>query len=305
MNLRNKQIAVTGATGFLGRYIVESLLKRKARVVGVVRNPGRVPELQNKGVELRKADLAEPETLAKGFQGVDAIVSNAALFSISNLDWQSHLRANVKGTENVFEAAHVAAVRRIIHVSSVAVYRRHQQPLSDEDQPLLREQDLGWFNAYPVSKALSEQMAWQKARDYSLELTCVRPCAIFGAHDPNFTTYVKRAWWLPIAPVPVAAKVGLVYAGDVAEGIAMALENDVSIGKAYNLTGADQSLWEFYRAWRKERGGQGAILPIPVPMPLRRIWSNARAELDLDWRSRPIEETVRETLALERKLRER
>ena len=54
---------MTGATGFLGRYLVDGLLARGARVIGVVRNPGRVPELAARGVELRQADLAERDRL--------------------------------------------------------------------------------------------------------------------------------------------------------------------------------------------------------------------------------------------------
>src|SRR5207244_3981880 len=63
MLLERKQVAVTGATGFLGRYIVDTLLHRGARVVGVVRNPDRVPELRERGVELRRADLAARDDL--------------------------------------------------------------------------------------------------------------------------------------------------------------------------------------------------------------------------------------------------
>src|SRR5262249_17400019 len=97
MELRGARIAVTGATGFLGRYIVDVLLGRGAHVIGVVRNPDRVPELAARGVELRKADLAEPDRLAAGFAGANAVVSNAALFSLGNQRWDEHERANVVG----------------------------------------------------------------------------------------------------------------------------------------------------------------------------------------------------------------
>src|SRR5437899_4136385 len=85
MELKGRNIAVTGATGFLGRYIVDVLLKRGAHVIGVVRNPDRVPELQQRGVEFRKADLAERDRLTAGFAGVDAVVSNAALFAVGKM----------------------------------------------------------------------------------------------------------------------------------------------------------------------------------------------------------------------------
>src|SRR2546426_1532727 len=133
-DLRAAAVAVTGATGFLGRYVVDVLLARGAHVIGVVRNPGRVPELAARGVELRQADLAERDRLARGFAGVQAVVSNAALFSLRNRSWEDHHRANIQGTENVFGALADAAVKRGVHVSSVAVYRAHG-PCISEDAP--------------------------------------------------------------------------------------------------------------------------------------------------------------------------
>ena len=138
MQLKGATIAVTGATGFLGRYLVDTLLRRGARVVGVVRNPDRVPELHERGVELRRADLAERDRLAAGFRGADAVVSNAALLSLRNQPWSEYVRTNVDGTVNVCEAAAAAGVKRIVHVSSVGVYRGRQQRAVDEDHVQLR-----------------------------------------------------------------------------------------------------------------------------------------------------------------------
>ena len=128
MNLQGKQIALTGATGFLGRYIVDVLLARGAHVIAVVRNPERVPEFAYRGVEIRRADLTARESLTKGFSGADAVVSNAALFAVRRMlavrrrNWEDHQRTNVDGTRNVFEAMAAAGVRRVVQVSSVAVY---------------------------------------------------------------------------------------------------------------------------------------------------------------------------------------
>src|SRR5712691_6318889 len=117
MELRGATVAVTGATGFLGRYLVDVLLGRGAHVVGVVRNPDRVPELARRGVELRRADLAERERLAAGFAGATAVVSNAALFALGNSRWDDHHRANIEGLRNVLAAVVDAGVRRVVHVS--------------------------------------------------------------------------------------------------------------------------------------------------------------------------------------------
>src|SRR4029453_7181052 len=193
MDLRASTIAVTGATGFLGRYIVDVLLGRGTHVVGVVRNPSRVPEPAAKGVELREAVFAGPDRLAAGFVGVDAVVSNAALFSLTNGSWKDHERCNVEGTRNVMRAGRDAGIRRVVHVSSCAVYGLFAKGRLDEDAPQLGADTrrLPW-NVYPTSKALSEQEAWRLAREYGLDLTTVRPCTIYGAFDPNFMPVFRR-----------------------------------------------------------------------------------------------------------------
>jgi nucleoside-diphosphate-sugar epimerase len=296
MELRGARIAVTGATGFLGRYIVDALLERGARVVGVVRNPARVPALATR-IELRAADLADPAALAAGFAGADAVVSNAALFSLRNQRWDAHEAANVRGTANVFDAVAAAGVRRVVHVSSVAVYAVHG-PLVDEDAPqLTAEMRRTPLTTYSISKALSEQLAWRKAAEHGLALTTVRPCAIYGAFDPNFTAVFRRLIGLPLTIMPTWLSFGLVYAGDVADAIVRALERPAAAGRAYNVTG-DATLWEFAQAWR-EAGGAGAWLMLPVPLPWVRRYDHRRAERELGWRSRPAVDALRDAFARE------
>jgi nucleoside-diphosphate-sugar epimerase len=306
MELKGRTIAVTGATGFLGRYIVDVLLKRGAHVVGVVRNPDRVPELAHRGVELRTADLAERGRLTAGFSGADAVVSNAALFAVNKMfglgsrNWEEHHRTNIAGTRNVFEAIAAAGVKRVVHVSSVAVYAKRAQPRIDEEHQQLSEQTRHTaMNAYQVSKAVSEQLAWRVAAECGLALTTVRPCAIYGAFDPNFMRMLKRLLGLPVSVFPVLLYLPLVYGGDVAEAIALALEKPVAIGKAYNVTGDDRPLTDFRQAW-KAAGGKVPWLTIPLPVPVRQSFDHRRAAQDLGWQNRPYAECLRETLALER-----
>jgi nucleoside-diphosphate-sugar epimerase len=299
--MRGRRIAVTGATGFLGRHIVDALLARGAHVVGVVRNPDRVPALRTRGVELRRADLADRHRLAAGFAGADAVVSNAALFSLRNQSWADHERANVEGTRNVFGALHDAGVRRVVHVSSVAVYGLFPGgERVDEEAPQLEAGGvpLPW-RAYPLSKAISEREAWRLAREYDLELTTVRPCTIYGAFDPNFMPIFRRLVSFPMTVMPVGLRMSFVYAGDVAEGIALALEHPAAIGRAYNLTGDGESAWEFARAW-KEAGGAAARVMLPLPLPLHPRFDSTRAKQELGWRPRPLVDGLSETFRLER-----
>jgi nucleoside-diphosphate-sugar epimerase len=299
MDLRGKRIAVTGATGFLGRYIVDRLLRRGAHVIGVVRNPARVPELAAKGVELRKADLGEPDRLVAGFAGADAVVSNAALFALGNQRWDEHERANVEGTRNVMTACKDAGVRRVVHVSSVAVYGLFARGRLHEDAPQLGPDTrrMPW-NVYAVSKAISEQEAWRLARQHHLDLTTVRPCTIYGAFDPNFMPVFKRVSSWPVSVRPVGLRQSYVYAGDVAEGIALALEHDRSIGRAYNLTGDGETWQDLTDAWGAV-GGRTPSFGVPIPLPLAPEFDSSRAKQELGWRPRGLVDGLRETIALE------
>jgi len=300
MQLEGATIAVTGATGFLGRYLVDTLLRRGARVIGVVRNPDRVPELRERGVELRRADLAERDRLEAGFRGADAVVANAALLSLRSQRWADYVQTNLDGTVNVCEAAAAAGVRRIVYVSSVSVYRGRRQSVLDEDH-VQWEAGVrpGRLSAYPLSKALAEQAAFRLARERDLELTALRPGAIYGAFDGNFMPVFRAVMWPKLTLYPACFRLPFVYAGDVAEAVALAIEKPASIGRAYNITGEDRSAWDFARAWR-QAGGRSPWLMLPVPFPYRRVYDTARALGELGWRARPYLDGLRETLAWER-----
>ena len=122
MQLQGLQVAVTGATGFIGRYLCAALQQRGAQVIGVARNPERVPQLRELCVALRRADLADPAALARGFAGADVVISNAALFKLGNTNWREHEQTNIEGGRNVLRAASQAGAGRLILVSSCGVY---------------------------------------------------------------------------------------------------------------------------------------------------------------------------------------
>jgi nucleoside-diphosphate-sugar epimerase len=290
---------VTGATGFLGRHIVRVLTTRGARVVGVVRNPDRVPELVAQGVELRRADLAEPERLRAGLAGAAALVSNAALLPVRNWSGDAHRRTNVDGTRNVLEAAVACGVPRVVHVSSVSVYRPAGGAALTEDHPLLDDEPRGWFaHPYGHSKAASERLAWRIAGERGLALTTVRPGLIYGAWDSNFMQIFGRLAAFPVTVMPALTWLAMVYAGDVAEAIALALERPAAAGRAYNLAGAPLTVWEFLHAW-EEAGGRVGRLVVPIPLPFHQRIDASRARAELGWHDRPVVQALAESFALE------
>lgn len=299
MRLDGAQVALTGATGFLGRALVEALLRRGARVIGTSRRPERAPQVcQREGVTMRRAELAEVASLEAAFDGADAIISNAALFALGNRSWRAHHEANVQGTRHVLEAAARAQVPRVVHVSSVAVYRdrRGVGPVA-EDAAMWRAEERHAWNAYAVSKACSERAAWALAEAYELALTCVRPGPIYGPHDPNITPLLRRVLGLPLLPVPHGLCLPLVYVEDVAEAIVRALEVDPSIGRAYNAAGDGTAPMEVVAEAWAQAGGAVARPKGALPVPLTIQIDNTRASRELGWRRRPLVEGLRATFA--------
>ena len=294
MNLSGKTIAVTGVTGFLGTYIALELLKRGAKVRGVVRTPQKGAWLEAKGVSLKKADLMDPNALCEAFKGADAIVSNAALFTMKQASWNDFYFPNKLGTENVFNAAQNAAVRRLVQVSSVAVYRSRLPNNIPESTPRLTELQRGKYWNYAITKSLSEGIAWDLAAKYRQQLTVVRPGPIYGQRDKNITPFITKVFRWPFVPAPTIG-FPAVHAGDVAKGIAQALETDTSIGKAYNLTGPAEPVLKLLQLW-KEVSGSGPLL-CPLPLPIRVSYDTSAAQIDLGFQTRSLREGISETFS--------
>jgi dihydroflavonol-4-reductase len=297
MNLKGKTVAVTGASGMIGVYLCRSLLAAGARVVGVVRNPAKAAFLAEEGVEFRKADLTDAASLEAAFRGCDAIISNAAMYVATKgfSAWQAHEKANVEGTRNVFEAAHRAGVKRIVHVSTFGIYRWSIFTPMDESWPQLDGKNRKG-GTYRATKQISEDLAWQLARELDLQLTTVRPSAVYGARDPNTMDMVYKALKLPLLILP-SISFPLVYAGDVADATAAAVANDKAINQAYNVGGDSQQIADFLRAVVRARGKGPMILSLPMPVKIRT--DNSKAEQELGFRNRPFDEALREVMAEE------
>ncbi len=304
--LVGRRVVVTGATGFVGSHIALALEAAGATVVGAVRSPDKGQWLVHRNVSLVKADLTDKASLVAAFAGADAVVSNAALGSNQG-DMADFERVNCQGVSDLMDAANEAGVTRIVHVSSVAVYRTRLYAAMDEatrgyptDKRRFNWSDTTTDWRYARTKALSEQIAWEKAKAHGLELTTLRPGPVYGSRDPKATRQLveglvgKRFKAAPTVGVP------WVHAGEVADAAVRALLNRDSIGKPYNLAGPPVSMWTFLSAMRKILV---ALLPgeriarlVPVPAPVWVRFDTTAASRDLGFVARPIEEGLREAL---------
>ena len=291
MDIKNKTIAVTGASGMIGAYICRALLREGAQVRGVVRNPQKAAFLEKEGAVFAQADLNDRASLIRAFHEADAIVSNAAMFSLKKMyDWDENYKANKEGTENVYLSAHRAGVKRIVQISTFGIYR--QNPFKALTEEATQERgDKRKGGAYRATKQMSEVLAWKLSKEHNLDLTALRPTVVYGARDLNFTSMLRRFMEWPLLILPTHA-FPIVYAGDVAEAVVGALKNDASIGKAYNTGGSSTSLYDFIKAWKEVKGKGPCLIPFPSPLGLK--VNNSRAEADLGFKNRPFVEAFRE-----------
>lgn len=288
-------VCVTGLTGFLGAHIGMALLDQGLAVRGVVRTPSKGAWLAERGVTFAAAELSDVDALTAGFQGADVVVANAAL-SVRDRKppLQEYLDANLTGTETVLRAAARAGVRRVVYISSTAVYRVRLGQVMGEDAEQVTQRTAtrslsrvttNW--RYALSKQLGEARAWALARELDLELTTLRPGPIYGSRDHKVTAGYRAKLQKRVLLVPTV-RLPHVHAGDVAQAVCGAIDNRGSIGRAYNTAGNSVSLLRILRAARSALGSNTALVPLWVPLGAE--FSDARAEAELGYRSRPVEE---------------
>jgi len=215
------RVLVTGGTGLLGRSVAEEIRAAgfPVRVLG-----RRIPPFSKRvpGVEYAMADLAR-EIDPAVFHGVGTLVHCAAETAGGKAD---HQRNSIDATRRVIEVAAHAGVRRVAHISSIAILKTSREvgrPL-DEDAPV----DIGNLQRGPYvwGKAESEIVAQQLARELGLTLKVVRPGPLvdYSAFQPPgrlgrevgplFVAIGPRRGALSVCDVSTAARVLRRYVED-------------------------------------------------------------------------------------------
>jgi 2-alkyl-3-oxoalkanoate reductase len=167
---------VTGAGGFLGRYVAEQLLARGDSVRAMVRRDS--PDLAAQGMEIIRGDVRDPGSLAKACRAIDVVYHVAGVAGIWG-PWRRYYEANTLGTQNVIESCRQAGVGRLVYTSSPSVtFDGQPQRGVDETGPYAER----WLCHYPHSKALAEA-AVLAAHGPGLATCALRPHLIWGPRD--------------------------------------------------------------------------------------------------------------------------
>lgn len=230
----SKTVFVTGATGFTGSHLCESLVKEGYSVRGLVRDPSRCSKLRHWGVDVAIGDLRDRKSLEKATEGIDVVYHIAALFRQENVSRKDMWETNVQGTENILDASVKAGVQRFVHCSTVGVHGDIKHP------PVTEETPYAPGDYYQESKTEGEQLALRYVAQGRLPVVVFRPAGIYGPGDLRFLKLfkaIKRRHFVMIGSGEVLYQ--MVYIDDLIDGILLCGTKEQAIGNVYILTGEE------------------------------------------------------------------
>jgi nucleoside-diphosphate-sugar epimerase len=235
-------IAVTGATGFLGRYLIRHFATAGHRLRCWYRPQSDRSGLEDVAgaVEWVPGILGDPAATAALVRGADAVVHSALQWQRSggsraelHADLPPFLEANLLGSLQLFQAAFAAGVPRFVFLSTCAV---HEVILSD--RPLDETHPLWPTSPYGAHKAALEKFVHSYGLGQGWPICALRPTGIYGlAHPPRASRWFELVGQvLRGEPVATARGGKEVHAADVARAAALLLTADAEKvrGQAFN-----------------------------------------------------------------------
>jgi NAD dependent epimerase/dehydratase len=313
MLLMNKKVLVTGAGGFIGSHLVESLLKKGASVRAFVKYNGRsdwgmlsdLPKESLKNIEVVVGNICDPYFARKAVRGCDFVFHLAALIGIpySYVAPADYVATNIQGTLNVLEACRSEGATRVIHTSTSETYGTAQYVPIDEKHPMQGQ------SPYSASKIGADKMVESYYRSFELPAVIVRP----------FNTYGPRQSARAFIPTVIAQALtrgkivmgsldpvrDMTYVKDTAEGLIQVGLADKTIGEEVNLgTGEGKTIGTVVKTILKLIGKENMtveqdsarIRPAKSEV-MKLISNNSKAEKLSGWR--PVynmEEGLAETI---------
>jgi nucleoside-diphosphate-sugar epimerase len=313
--------AMTGATGFLGGELARQLTEADHELVALVRDTGRAQPLAELGAVLVDGDLDDTAALDRLLEGADGFFHVAGWYKHGRREHDTLRRVNIDGTRNALEAAKRAGVPRTVYTSTLAVNSDTRGESVDEGHRFTGTH----VTEYDRTKAVAHDVA----REYAaagLPLVIVQPGVIYGPDDAG-STFGEVVRQLVAGRTVLGPRGGgacFAHVADVARGHVLAMERG-RVGESYILAGPRATYDELFGLVRRLAGrGRVLLLPpsairvaaaltapmerlVPVPQSLTAEAALAgiatyygdadRAQRELGWSARPLEEGLAGTVA--------
>jgi nucleoside-diphosphate-sugar epimerase len=194
--MNGRLVALTGATGFIGRHLLRELPKRGYRIRVILRRPSAVPPEASSAVV---GDLARPQNMSAALAGVDAVIHSAGIaHAMSGVPEDDYRVLNTEATIGLARAAERAGVKRFVFLSSI---RAQSGPvaegiLTEDLEPMPTD-------AYGQSKLAAEQGLAQLGLDW----VALRPVLVYGPGVKGNMAALLRLARSPY-PLPLAGLSG-------------------------------------------------------------------------------------------------
>jgi len=233
-------ILVTGASGFVGRHVAQTLLAAGRDVRALVRNPKKAAAL---GCELVEGDMTDAASLRRGAEGVDVVVHLVAIRQGKPEEFQ---RIMVDGTRSLLAAARDAGVGRFVHMSALGT--------SEESKDLVPYYGAKWQMELDVKRS-------------ELPYVIFRPSFVFERDGGILPTFRKLAKLTPVTPIIGSGeqRIQPIWAGDVAAYFDKAIDLDAAMNRTFEVGGPDTVSWnEFWERLKRVLGMRRPSVHVPV-----------------------------------------
>ena len=300
MELKNKNILVTGAGGFIASHLVEKLLAMDCSVTALVHYNSfnrwgwldYLNEDSRKKIHVFMGDIRDPNGVREAMKGCDVVFHLAALVGIpySYHSPDVYIDTNIKGTLNILQASRQLGVTKIVHTSTSEVYGTAQFVPITEEHPVNPQ------SPYAASKAGADFLALTFYRSFDTPVTVVRPFNTYGPRQsaraiiPTIITQLL-AGKRKISLGNLSPTRDLNFVMDTAGGFIRAAEADTSVGEVINI-GSNSEITIGDLAG-KIALLMGKTLEIeketkrlrPEKSEVERLWAdNTKAKALLDWK---------------------
>lgn len=223
---------VTGATGFVGKAVARQLRAQGHDVVAIARNPDKASDLQALGVDVRKGDITDRESMRAPMTGADGVFHIAGWYKIGVKDKSEAAKINIDGTRNVLSLMKELAIPKGVYTSTLAINSDTRGQVVEESYRFTGQH----ISEYDRTKAAAHDIAEAMIED-GLPLVIAQPGLVYGPGDQGpmhdtLVLYLKRQ--LPMMVSSTAYAWGFI--DDIAQAHLLAMEKG-KVGKSYFTCG--------------------------------------------------------------------
>lgn len=257
------KVLVTGATGFLGYWVVERLIEEGHQVKILVRKTSALDELAKFNLQLTFGDVTNLESLVDASKNVDAVFHLAGLIAYKRNDRAAMDEVNIEGTRNVIESCKRNNVKKLVYLSSVVSIGASfdGKPLNENSVYNISHLNLGYFE----TKHKAEVLVREAVLRGEIDAVMINPSTIYGGGDAKKGS---RGAQLKVArgkmPFYTGGGVNVVAVEDVIDCL-MACWKKGRPGERYIVAGENILIKDLFEKIAKASGVKPPSIYLPNP----------------------------------------